>query len=109
MPANRIGCDEFRDTLRRPNRRAFVRAGALGALSLPTLFRSEAQAREKIPTSQTRTNNVILLWMRGGPSHHDMWDPKPDAPVEVRGEFGVIDTTTCQELDCPTCCRCRRR
>ncbi len=30
--------------------------------------------------------------MRGGPSHIDMWDPKPDAPVELRGEFGVIDT-----------------
>jgi hypothetical protein len=33
--------------------------------------------------------SVIILWMRGGPSHIDMWDPKPDAPVEYRGEFGV--------------------
>lgn len=92
MPANRIGCAEFRDTLR-CSRRAFVKAGALGTLSLPALLRSEARAKEEqLPTSQTRTNNVILLWMRGGPSHHDMWDPKPDAPEEVRGEFGVIDT-----------------
>jgi hypothetical protein len=33
--------------------------------------------------------SVIILWMRGGPSHLDMWDPKPDAPAEYRGEFGV--------------------
>src|SRR5262245_54764090 len=92
MPANRIGCDEFRDTLQ-SSRRAFVKAGALGALSLPSLFHAEARAREeKIPTSQTRTNNVILLWMRGGPSQHETWDPKPDAPAEVRGEFGATST-----------------
>ena len=93
MPANRIGCDEFRGTLRRPDRRAFVKAGVFGAgaLSLGGLLRTEARA-DTIPTSQTKINNVILLWMRGGPSHHDMWDPKPDAPVEVKGEFGVTDT-----------------
>jgi hypothetical protein len=92
MPANRIGCDEFRDTLRRPDRRAVVTAGALGALSLPALFRGEARAKEPIATSQTRTNNVILLWMRGGPSQHETWDPKPDAPAEVKGEFGATRT-----------------
>ena len=90
MPANRVGCDDFRQTLRRPDRRAFVKAGALGALSLNGLLRAEAKAKET--TTRTRTNNVILLWMRGGPSHHDTWDPKPDAPAEVRGEFGAIDT-----------------
>src|SRR5262245_61377108 len=92
MPANRIGCDEFRDTLRRPDRRAFVKAGALGALSLSGLLNAEAKARDAVTEKRTRTNNVILLWMRGGPSHHDMWDPKPDAPAEVKGEFGVMDT-----------------
>jgi hypothetical protein len=35
---------------------------------------------------------VILLWMAGGPSHLDTWDPKPDAPAEVRGPFGTIPT-----------------
>jgi hypothetical protein len=33
------------------------------------------------------------MWMRGGPSHHDTFDPKPDAPAEIRGEFGTIPTT----------------
>ncbi|MBY0459376.1 MAG: DUF1501 domain-containing protein, partial [Gemmataceae bacterium] len=95
MPANHIGCDEFRSTLRRPDRRAFVKAGAFGALALDGLFRAEARAnpeRRAGSGPQTRVNSVILLWMRGGPSHHDMWDPKPDAPDEVRGEFGVINT-----------------
>jgi len=36
--------------------------------------------------------NCILIWTRGGTSHHDTLDPKPAAPAEVRGEFGVIDT-----------------
>jgi hypothetical protein len=40
-----------------------------------------------------REKNVIILWMRGGPSHIDMWDPKPDAPAEYRGEFGVTNTS----------------
>jgi hypothetical protein len=35
---------------------------------------------------------VILFWLSGGPSHLDMWDPKPDAPKEVRGPFGSIAT-----------------
>ena len=35
---------------------------------------------------------VILIWLSGGPSHLDTWDPKPDAPTEVRGPFGSIAT-----------------
>jgi hypothetical protein len=74
----------------RMDRRSFVKAGILGAtgLSLAQLLKSEAHANQQ-PTRQT---SVIILWMRGGPSHMDMWDPKPDAPVEYRGEFGVMNT-----------------
>ena len=86
-----VGCEDFRKTLR-PDRRSFLKAGMLGAtgLSLSQLLRLEAQAapghrRERKPS-------VIILWMRGGPSHIDMWDPKPDAPAEYRGEFGVMNT-----------------
>ena len=46
------------------------------------------EARANAPI--TRHPSAIILWMRGGPSHIDMWDPKPDAPIEYRGEFGVI-------------------
>ena len=75
------------------NRRAFLRVGTLGAagLSLGGLLRLEALA--KTPTTVGgRPTSVIILGMRGGPSHIDMWDPKPDAPAEFRGEFGTIPT-----------------
>ncbi|HEY3789430.1 MAG TPA: DUF1501 domain-containing protein, partial [Urbifossiella sp.] len=87
--ANRIGCDDFRDHLRL-NRRGFVTAGLLGAagIGLGDVLRAEEKK-----TSASRINTVLLLWMRGGPSHIDMWDPKPDAPSEYRGEFGTIGTS----------------
>jgi hypothetical protein len=87
----RRGCAEGRRVLRL-SRRSFLRAGVLGAsgLGLADLLRAEARAAGSTPGRQ---NSVIILWMRGGPSHLDMWDPKPDAPAEVRGEFGVIPTT----------------
>jgi len=84
------GCAEFR---RRPtiNRRGFLKIGALGtaSLSLASLLQHEAAAG---PAAK-RDRSVIILWMAGGPSHVDMWDPKPNAPVEVRGEFGTIGTS----------------
>jgi hypothetical protein len=73
-------------------RREFLKVGALAGLglSLPALFaRSAAQAREGRRAADV---NFILIWTRGGTSHHDTFDPKPDAPASVRGEFGVIDT-----------------
>jgi hypothetical protein len=85
-------CLEFVRTLRHPDRRSFVKAGVLGAmgLSLAELLRGEARAN---PASGERQPSVIILWMRGGPSHIDMWDCKPDAPAEYRGEFGTIPTS----------------
>ncbi len=73
------------------DRRGFLRAGALGAtgLTLPHLLRSQARAA----SSSHADRSVIILWMRGGPSHIDMWDPKPEAPVEYRGEFGTMSTS----------------
>src|SRR6185295_7013159 len=52
----------------------------------------QVEARAEQSQTATRRPSVIILWMRGGPSHMDMWDPKPDAPVEYRGEFGVSST-----------------
>src|SRR5215468_9204155 len=84
----RLGCVDFRRTLR-SSRRDFLKAGVLGTagLSLADLLRCEARA-----AGSSRVPSVILLWMRGGPSHIDMWDPKPDAPAEYRGEFGTMAT-----------------
>ena len=94
-----IGCSEFRESLRH-GRRAFLKAGVLGAgLTLGELLRVEQRARagdeaqKQGKTKASRPHSAIILWMRGGPSHIDMWDPKPDAPAEYRGEFGTIPTT----------------
>jgi hypothetical protein len=80
------GCADLHRSLSRMDRRSFLKAGVLGTagLTLSQLLRAESAK----PTG--RKPSVIILWMRGGPSHHDMWDPKPNAPAEIKGEFGVI-------------------
>lgn len=90
--ANKLGCAEFRRTLAL-NRRGFVKAGFLGmaGLALPDLLRLQQTARAA-GKSISREKSVIILWMRGGPSQHETWDPKPDAPAEFRGAFGAMST-----------------
>jgi hypothetical protein len=74
-------------------RRDFLKFGLLGSmgLTLPNLLRLEARAAEA-GTRIDRAKSVIILWMRGGPSQHDMWDPKPAAPEGIKGEFKPIAT-----------------
>lgn len=71
-----------------PSRRDFLRAGALTPLgvSLSGLLEQESSAATR------KSKNCILLWMLGGPSHIDMYDLKPDAPAEIRGELHPIQT-----------------
>src|SRR5262245_35342026 len=85
---DRLGCASMHQAVSM-SRRSFVKAGVLGSagLALSDLLRIQAQASEP-----TRIKSVILPGMRGGPSHIDMWDMKPDAPAEYRGEFGVINS-----------------
>lgn len=72
------------------SRRDFLRVGALSALglTLPDLLRAKAQAGATAGPDVS----CILLWLQGGISHIDSFDPKPEAPTEVRGEFGTIAT-----------------
>src|SRR5436190_6802593 len=79
------------DLIRVGSRRWFLQTGLAGlaGLSLPDLLRCRAQGRARGPASRKA---VILIWLSGGPSHVDTWDPKPDAPSEVRGPFGSIAT-----------------
>jgi hypothetical protein len=63
----------------------------VAGLSLTDVLRSESKAAAAGRSPDRKS--VIILWMRGGPSQHDMWDPKPDAPVEIRGEFAPISTS----------------
>jgi hypothetical protein len=69
------------------SRRDFLHAGALSALglTLPGFLRAAP--------SKDNDTNCILLFLLGGPSHIDTWDPKPDAPDEVRGPFKPIATS----------------
>lgn len=72
------------------SRRTFLRAGALalGGLTLSDLLAARARAG----TTAAPDTSVILFWMWGGPSQFETWDPKPDAPPEVRGPFRPIRT-----------------
>ncbi len=51
-----------------------------------------AQRALATPARDAKAKSVILLWMTGGPSQIDTWDPKPDRPFQNRGPFGVIST-----------------
>ncbi len=74
------------------SRRSFLRVGSLavGGLTLPNLLRNEAAAKEAGGSSKRKA--VILVWQSGGPSHLDMYDLKPNAPPEYRGEFKPVPT-----------------
>ena len=81
------------------HRRELLRVGGLNALglSLPGLLRATSAAtatsgREPLDLSFGRAKNVIFLWLQGGPPQHETFDPKPDAPAEIRGEFKPIAT-----------------
>ena len=86
---DRMDAARYKAHLRLLDRRSMLRAGMLGAagLALPDLLRWEASAAET-----KKAASVIILWMRGGPSQHETWDPKPEAPGEIRGPFGAIST-----------------
>ncbi len=74
------------------SRRGFLQAGTLGlaGLTLPGLLRTRAAQAES--GQAVKKTSVILIWKGGGPSHIDMWDLKPDAPSEYRGDFRPIKT-----------------
>jgi len=73
------------------NRRNFLRLGAFGAgLTLADVLR--AKAGQDVTTKPTSNKAAIMIYLPGGPSHMDMWDLKPEAPMEFRGEFKPIAT-----------------
>jgi len=75
-----------------PTRRWFLQTGLTGFAGLSMGQLLGLRARAEATKSPSDPKAVILIWLSGGPSHLDMWDPKPDAPVEVRGPFGSIPT-----------------
>ena len=77
-------------TRRLLSRRELIRAGGLGALGLglPTLKRARAAA-----SGQPRANSCLIIFLSGGPPQHETFDPKPAAPIEIRGPFLPIATS----------------
>lgn len=84
-------------------RRDMLHVGGLGllGLGLPALLggpmsrsarAADAVSGARIVTSGGKARSCILLFLMGGPPQHSTWDPKPDAPAEVRGEFAPIPT-----------------
>lgn len=72
-------------------RREFLRIGLSGFASLPLADLLQQRAMAAAPKPGPKTA-VILVWLRGGASHLETYDPKPDAPSEIRGVFGPIST-----------------
>src|SRR3954447_16424447 len=73
------------------HRRDFLKIGAFGAgLTLADMLRVRAQAAGN--GQPTRKKSAIMIYLPGGPSHMDMYDLKPEAPAEFRGEFKPVDT-----------------
>src|SRR4051812_3413640 len=70
------------------HRRDVLRAGVIGllGLSLPDALRVQARGGPATGGARPATG-VIQVWLAGGPATIDMWDLKPDAPAELRGEF----------------------
>lgn len=73
-------------------RRAYLKLGAAlpFGLTLPQLFSAGGRSAK----------SLIVMALEGGPSHIDLWDMKPDAPAEIRGEFAPIETSASGVLFC---------
>jgi uncharacterized protein DUF1501 len=83
-------------------RRDFMKIGVMGGLGLALPDFLQMQQAAAAP-KEGKAKAAIVLWLGGGPSHIDTWDPKPDAPAEWRGEFKAIsakggDFQVCEHL-----------
>lgn len=75
-------------------RRDFLQTGfaAVGGLGMSQLMSLRAQAAQARGLASPNNVNCILVWLDGGPSHYETFDPKPTAPQDIRGEFKSIPT-----------------
>ena len=82
------------------SRREWLRVGGigLGGLHWGTLNARRQTLADSAPRVNRgafgRAKSVIVFGLVGGPPQHETWDPKPDAPAEIRGEFGTIESKT---------------
>ena len=71
------------------SRRTFLRAGFAAPFALTSAANGTLTA-----TEAPKAESILLIWLGGGPSHLDLFDPKPKAPAEYRGPFATIATRT---------------
>jgi hypothetical protein len=77
------------------HRRDWLKVAGISVLGLtvPDLIRLRSQTAAAAPASKHKGNSCIFLFLFGGPSHIDLWDMKPRAPAEIRGEFEPVAST----------------
>ena len=75
-------------------RRQLLQVGGLGLIGagMSDLLRLEAQAAATPNRSAGRAKSVVFIFQAGGPSQHETFDPKPESPSEIRGEYGTTQT-----------------
>ncbi|MEZ6071511.1 MAG: DUF1501 domain-containing protein [Pirellulales bacterium] len=110
--AGLIGDAGAQGVVRVGSRRWFLQVGAAGlaGASATSLVSPRGLAAATTSSPQSAGGDrkaVILFWLSGGPSHIDMWDPKPAAPREIRGPYQSIATAVPGVR--ASICRCRRR
>jgi len=75
------------------NRREIIQVGYSGLLGLGlTSAFGRGSSAAPVARTQGRAKSVVIVFLTGGPSHHETFDPKPDAPAEVRGDFKAVGT-----------------
>lgn len=90
------------------SRRHMLRLGGTGllaGLTLPRLLEAEASAAS---LSKAKAKACIFIFLEGGPPQQDMWDPKPDAPEEIRGPFAPISTSVPGTIFTEHCGECAK-
>lgn len=76
------------------NRRTMLQAGSIGLLGLGLNHVDALHASDVVNAGSRSAKSVIFIFLSGGLTQHDSFDPKPDAPSDIRGEFKPIDTKT---------------
>lgn len=99
-PAHRIGCR--REDHPQMGRRDLLQIGGMSLVSmgLGDLLRLESQAATSANARPGTAKSVVFIFQSGGPSQHETFDPKPEAPDTIRGDYGVTQTRLPGELFC---------
>ncbi len=77
-----------------PTRREALLVGAAGFAGLSWAKLLQARQLQPVAARPSQPRSVIILFLLGAPPQHETWDPKPQAPPEIRGDLGVIPTAT---------------